>query len=527
MKKNHNLISLYSVLTVLAVSFLVSCTAKNEPEAQPANALSFSITQGGNAARSGVRRVATDGKTFTTTFTSGDEAGVFAVRNGEVIAEVNNLRLTLNGAGTWVPARMVPYDAKFDDADFYAYFPYSKDMTLNLSADDPFADVLAAHQPAADQSTAEAYAAADIMTSAACALNDNRAVRLNVQHRMALVSIEMPNQAYQFTNEGLSTYVLAGADSITFTLGETAVQPLFDEQTQHYLFIVRPQTEETLTIAYQDAGVPRTSQITNLADVWAGEYAGYTIDGGADITVHTLQVGDYLLTDGTLVSKDDAAAVAANIGNIAAVVYSVGTNPGITDLRPACSHGIAIALTEKKEKWGTIGSTTSEQNAAGWSSWFTQYGMAGLGTNTNTAIDLNSLVAVGYEYTMKWVSVPVDMEIGGVKADINSAFAATYAAWAEANPMPAANTEWFIPSLRDWMNIREANEAVAASLNAVMADDLLWNAHEQSEKLYYWSSNLRGAAAMWCYTGFGTTAGELIQASGNKDGRYYRFAIAF
>ena len=67
----------------------------------------------------------------------------------------------------------------------------------------------------------------------------------------------------------------------------------------------------------------------------------------------------------------------------------------------------------------------------------------------------------------------------------------------------------------------------AGKTTAVEATDLLWNAHEQSEKLYYWSSNLRGAAAMWCYTGFGSTAAELIQASGNKDSRYYRFAIAF
>ena len=510
----------------LATILLFACKSQNEPE-QRQNVIAFSVVQSNCAAHSPMRRVHTDGKTYTTTFTVGDKAGVFAVRDGKVLDQVNNLCLTLNSAGTWVPAHIVPYTDEFNGAQFYAYFPYQDKCTINPSAANPFGDVLAAHQPAADQSTDEAYAAADIMTSAASALDDNRAVRLNVQHRMALVSIQMPNRAYQFTNPELSTYVLAGADSIVFTLGDQQLIPYFDEQAQHYRFIVRPQSEQVLTISYSDNGTPHTAQITNLADVWAGEFANYAIDGGADITSHTLQVGDYLLRDGTLVSKDDAAAIAAHQADIVAVVYSVGTNPGITDLRPACSHGIAIALTEKKEKWGTIGSTTSEQNAAGWSNWFTQFGMAGLGTNTNTAIDLNSLVAVGYEYTMKWVSVPVDMEIGGLTADINSAFAATYAAWAEANPMPAVNTEWFSPSLRDWMNIREASEPVAASLTAISASDFLWNTHEQSEKQYYWSSNLRGAAAMWCYTGFGTTAGDLIQASGNKDSRFYRFAIAF
>ena len=515
------------LLVALAGLVLFGCKSQNEPEQPSQNVIAFSVVQSNGAAQSAVRRVSTNGKTFATTFTTGDKAGVFAVKDGKVIDAVNNLCLTLNSAGTWVPTHIVPYTEQLGGAQFYAYFPYQEKMTLNLTAEDPFADVLAAHQPAADQSTDAAYASADIMTSAAAALGENRTVRLNVQHRMALVSIEMPNKAYQFTNEGLSTYVLTGADSIVFTLGTTTVQPYFDEQAQRYRFIVRPQSDQTLTISYQDNGAPHTAEITNLADVWAGEFAHYAIDGGADITVHTLQVGDYLLTDGTLVSKDDAEAISAHQADIAAVVYALGTNPGITDLRPACSHGIAVALTEKKDKWGTIGSTTSEQNAAGWSTWFTQFGMAGLGTSKNNEIDLNSLVAVGYEYTMKWVSVPVDMEIGGLKADINSVFAATYAAWAEANPMPAATTEWFIPSLRDWMNIREANDAVAASLAAIGATDFQWNTSAPEDKQYYWSSNLRGSAAMWCYTGFGTTNAELIQASGNKDSRFYRFAIAF
>lgn len=517
----------FNLCLALCAAFVITACSNQENTPEP-QGLTFQLSVGGNGSANGPRRIITNGVTMQTAFTVNDEAGVFAVRGGEIMPRVNNLKLTYNQNGVWVPAAMVPYSEEYDDAIFYAYYPYSDTVTIDLTKDDVFTSVIADFQPSSDQSTAALFGKADLMTTGACRLGTLHSVSLPMEHRMALATIELPNVSYVFTNPGVEPYILVSPENVQFKL-ETGgeLNPYFDEATQTYQLILKPELQDKLIVSYENAGEAVKEEIDQISNIWAGEYARFVIGGGASVTTMTLQVGDYLLSDGTLLSKDDAQAVEANKSKIIAVVYALGTTDGIQAAKPACKHAMALALTEQRKQWGTVGSTTAEQNAAGWKTWYTAYGLNDLGTDKNTNIDLDMLVAQGYENTTAWAAVPVGLEIGGIQVDINSVFAATYADWKTAHPAPAVTTGWFIPSLRDWMNIRATSTSLTPSLTAVEATDLLWNAHEQSEKLYYWSSNLRGAAAMWCYTGFGSTAAELIQASGNKDSRYYRFAIAF
>lgn len=518
-----------NICAVICIGVLMTACSKNDQEKElESPSVSFLLSVGGNTSADGPRRITTNGATMQTAFTVNDEAGVFAVRGGEIMPRVNNLKLTYNQNGVWVPAAMVPYSEEYNDAIFYAYYPYSDTVTIDLTQDDVFTSVIADFQPSSDQSSAALFGKADLMTTGACRLGNLHSVSLPMEHRMALATIELPNVSYVFTNPGVEPYILVSPENVQFKL-ETGggLNPYFNEATQTYQLILKPEMQDKLIVSYENAGEELEEEIDQIANIWAGEYARFVIGGGASVTTMTLQIGDYLLSDGTLLSKDDAQAVEANKSKIVAVVYALGTTEGIQSAKPACKHAMALALTEQRKQWGTVASTTAEQNAAGWKTWYTAYGLNDLGTDKNTNIDLGMLVAQGYENTAAWAAVPVGLEIGGLQVDVHSVFAATYADWTTAHPAPAVTTGWFIPSLRDWMNIRMASTSLSASLTAADAADLLWNAHEQSEKLYYWSSNLRGAAAMWCYTGFGSTAAELIQASGNRDSRYYRFAIAF
>lgn len=513
------------ILLSLAALMLLGCQ-KDEPVSTNAKVLSFDVYQSGSSAKAGVRRVSTNGTTMTTTFTTGDKAGVFAIKDGQIISAVNNLCLTLNSSGVWVPARTVVYDAAYESAVFYAYFPYAESTTIDPSAADPFASMTAAYTIPADQSSADKYVAADLMCSGACVINELRAIRLPLQHKMALVNVELPNRSYSFTNEGIDPYVIVAPTNVRFSLGENEVKPFFDEQTQSYMLVVRPETTAVLSISYNNAGETHTAQITNLADVWAGEYAHYTIDGGVDLHTHTLQIGDYLLADGGLLSKDaDASEIATAKASIIGVVCKLMTTDGIQADFPNCKHAVVLSVKEGKGKWSTKGSTSADENNAGWKTWWTNYGLASLSTDKAASIDISELTEVGYEYTKAWRAVPSDLTLGGFQVPVKDGFETYYTTWTEANPLPSVTTGWYVPSLRDWLNIKTEETALAASLARIEADAFAWT---DGNTVYYWSSNIRSAVAMWTFTGKDLTSPtDQLFHPDTKDSRIYRMLTAF
>jgi len=506
-----------------AVMVLFGCQS-NEPEQKSRQMLSFEVFEQASAAH-GLRRVQTDGRTMTTTFSVGDKAGVFAVLNGQVLTNVNNLCLTLNASGVWVPARVVPYTDEYAQAQFYAYFPYADSVHIDPSAADPFAQMQQDYVIPADQSTADKYASADLMTSAACAMNELRAVKLPLAHSMALVSVELPNRSYVFTNADIDPYVIVAPTNILFTLGTNEVKPFLDEATQSYRLIVRPETNEHLAISYDNAGQTHTAEINTLANIWSGEYAHFTIDGGADMQSHTLQVGDFVLSDGGLLSKDaESSEIEAVKANIIGVVCQLKTTDAIQADYPQCKHAIVLSIKEAKAKWSTKGSTSAEENAAGWKTWWIAYGLADLGTTKAEDIDQTALMPTGYEYTKAWLAVPSNLTLGGYIVPVKDGFEAYYTAYAESNATPDVATDWFVPSLREWLTIQESETDIAASLARIDATPFAW---AEGATVYYWSSNLRAATSMWTFTGKDSSSSADLFHPDSKDSRIYRLTFAF
>lgn len=514
------------LIPIFVAAVLLSGCQNDDPAPQSSSALSFDVFQASSAANSGPRRVSTNGATMTTTFTAGDKAGVFAIKDGQIMEHVNNLCLTLSSQGVWMPQRTVIYTEDYESAVFYAYFPYSSTATIDPSKADPFADMIEAHEISADQSSSANYASADLMTTSACVINEVRAVRLPMEHKMSLVAIELPNRSYSFTNSDIDPYVIVAPTNVVFTLGDSEVLPYFDEQTQSYMLIVQPETEEVLSISYDNAGETHTAEINNLADIWSGEFARFTIDGGVDLHTHTLQIGDYLLADGGLLSKDaDVSDIEAAKADIVGVVCKLTTTSGIQADFPNCKHAVVLSVKEGKGKWSTKGSTSSEENNAGWKTWWTAYGLAALSTDKAANIDISELTEVGYEYTQAWLAVEPDLSLGGYQVPVKDGFDEYYTTWTAANPLPAITSGWYVPSLRDWLNIKTAETAIAASLANVEGDAFAWS---DGSTVYYWSSNIRSAVAMWTFTGkdLSSATDQLFHAD-TKDSRIYRMLTAF
>ena len=89
---------------------------------------------------------------FVTTFTQGDQIGLFAVKDGVILDEINNMPFTFNGS-SW-SGKPILYDDRLAGVTFYAYYPYQSEMAgkTDLTGDDFFAPLVTGWELTTEQS---------------------------------------------------------------------------------------------------------------------------------------------------------------------------------------------------------------------------------------------------------------------------------------------------------------------------------------------------------------------------------------
>lgn len=102
---------------------------------------------------------------------------------------LNNIKLTYNNAtGTWSGSAYWPADGS--RIDFYAYYPYQGDGTLNPAA--------IAFSVKTDQRAAADYSASDLLTAKAtngsAGYGKGETVSLSFSHPLAMVQVSLDNQ---------------------------------------------------------------------------------------------------------------------------------------------------------------------------------------------------------------------------------------------------------------------------------------------------------------------------------------------
>ena len=504
---------------------ILAFTACSQEETETAPAVPQQLTF--HLYDAGMTRSVTDSKTLATTFVAGDEAGLYIAKAGVVYGK--NIKLTFNEDGVWAPEKPVAVSGDMDGMQFYAYYPYSADATFNAAAEMPFADMVSQTVPT-DQSTWEAFEKADLMATAASTVDDNKVVHLALVHQRAMAVIELPNQSYTFTNTNpaIEPYVLSKAEDVIFVLGDNNVEPYFDEMTQSYRLLVQAGARKKLQVYFNTNGTDKVCEIANLSQIPASQFAKYTINGGNSSTEFgLLEVGDYYCADGSLV-KGGAATLP---DNIIGVVCRIGTPETIQQVHKNCKHALVMALNDTATKWGTEGSTTSEENSAGWKTWYADYGLTQLlksdGKATDKAADIDEtlLEEDGYTYTAAWQIVPDIIELGGFKHQFADIVKEAMSTWNDANSLPAGMTSgWYIPSLAEWKQIDEQTATLAASLTAAGGSKVVWMDDSTTP---YWSSNLRSHTSNWCYVGGKTELTDRYKGVSYKDSRNIRFVFAF
>ena len=496
---------------------LTSCTADERQETATQNMLRFEISDGG------ITRSATNGLTMTTTFEQGDQAGLYAVKDGQVI--LNNIPLTFSINGFWEAETPITATDNYAGAQFYAYYPYNEEALFNPSSATPFAEMVAAARPASRQNFKADYEAADLMVTGAATVGQYNTVSLQLHHQKALVTVELPNFSYIFENADIEPYVLSKSENVSFTLNGNTVQPYFDGDSQSYRLIVQPGEEGTLDVTFTTAGEESSFYIDGLGDLQAGQFAKYVVDGGAQLITTTLQPGDYYCADGHIVSKD--LPVSELPENIIGVVFKLGTTEAIRTTNSNWSHGIVLCIAESDKK--TPWATSRANDIPSSSRWFDEIGLAPqYGTNANN-FDEELMSEEGYELTQAWKKVPESLAIAGLTEplDLVSTMKNMLDTFEAGYPTPAViSTGWYVPSMKDWVNIEKQYTLIAGQLENIGGMPLRWDGDVSNSR--YWTPNMRDRRSMWAFVGNKTTLSDRYKGPVLSDSSpYYRFIMAF
>lgn len=258
---------------------------------------------------------------------------------------------------------------------------------------------------------------------------------------------------------------------------------------------------------------------------------------------NVLEIGDFLLNDGSVVDKAyDLNKITATGKTVVGVVYYVG-NPQPSALyknyedkdilkaeAPAATHGLAIAINNGNE--GNAARMFADINVKyAYANWFTNNETSNSYISTTMNTTKAGTQFLGYNNTavIEKVGDKTDeTSTEGVKTG-SSAFTSILTAFRTANKVSNCS-KWYLPSYAELKQIQDNYTAISTSIIKASGSlqqftDFATNATDK----FYWSSDLRGGSNAWISPLSETKDGVNLYITRNSDDYkgYFRFAIAF
>lgn len=453
MKRNISLNSAFFLL--LAFSLLLpSCSEDLPGNASASGGQSFRIhvDDGGYPPASGsgeegdAPQTRASEENYQTVFTAGDKIGVFVVKEGEIVDEINNLCLTATsgspGSLTWEQEGSGGNVELPTNATYYAYYPWQDNLTGKLvptagNAADFFANVIAGWTPASDQSDYAKYTAQDLMIADGSLSGKN--LIFSMVHQMSLVVIDLPRTKYTFQNSApaIPEYIIDAPDT------EFDFKPC-RMSGGTYRYLVNSSAPPKLSGSYTNSSKVKVSWKFTPSDIPGGNYKIYKVDNAkvTEINDHTLQAGDFFMKDGSLLKEVDLNDI--NALNVLGIVFWVGdptneTNgdPTLAREKPGCTHGLVVALEDIKDDRTAWQNSYEDVNS--WVTGNTVYSGIQIDWGDNTL--LNQLLGYNNTEAIRAYNKAND----GTKvlpiAEVDI--------WAEKNKAPLSSSGWYLPSVKE------------------------------------------------------------------------------
>lgn len=258
---------------------------------------------------------------------------------------------------------------------------------------------------------------------------------------------------------------------------------------------------------------------------------------------NVLEIGDFLLNDGSVVDKAYDLSKLTDGKKVVGVVYYVG-NPQPSALNknyedkdilkaeaPKATHGLAIAINNGND--GKVAKMFADSNVKyAYATWFTDNETSNSYISTTMNTTKAGTQFLGYNNTavIEKVGDKTDETSTEGEKTGSSAFTSILTAFRTANKVSNCS-KWYLPSYAELKQIQDNYTAISTSIIKASGSlqqftDFATNATDK----FYWSSDLRGGSNAWisplCKTEVEENKLFITRNSDSYKG-YFRFAIAF
>ena len=457
-----------------AALFLLACACEKETgdngtsqgSSEQLSSIKVSVTDAGFASADG----AESGR-YAMEFRSGDRIGMFAVRDGLLLA--SDLCYEFDG-NAWTCLSEVN-GGFYADAAYYAYYPYAEEHDWNVapadgaSAEGFFSELISGWTPAADQSEESAFRSSRLMVGMVDGTSGNR-VDFSMNAATALAVVELPKTYYAFINTDIEVpdYVMSTWSDATF---DGDALPFCDDNSR-FLYVTGASASTDFSVSYKTDEGESDSWSGTVTSAEAGVYAAEKIDGGENVTEHLLQPGDFYLADGSLLSKDTPSSEvsAADVIGVVCQINPERFDPMLSDVLGDV-HALVLATRSPRQPAAQEGRETDLF------SWFNSGGSS-VSSRDEAAIGFKNIEGYSYEATFNMA----DADICGYRYNdlirtrrADDLAAGMYPAFASAldfaeragGPLQSApvNSGWYLPSNGEWFDILRSLAGADLAIN--------------------------------------------------------------
>ncbi len=441
-----------------------------------------------------------------------------------------------------------------------AYYPYSEDASSNttITFTEP-TDFMYGTATATRQSPEAKLLFKHQMSQVSFTLSDPAATKADATSSEAVVTLHniVKGGTFDTTTGTVTPGTETGDYKITTTMGSKAS------------FILPPQTftdnKVLVSVKYNDKtysasisldkstqgsdtqytlAVSKDTESSNL-DVSSETITDWTpIDkGNVNMTEqevpNTLEIGDFLLSDGSVVDKDydlakltdkTVVGVVYYVGNAQPSVLYSGTYTETQDIlkaeAPKATNGLAIAIKNGND--GAVARLVGNACKLDYSTWYKADDNKDAASYIGTTLSITSPGEkfLGYNNTAVIEKVG---ESYNSTATGSEEFTKILSSFRDANTVSGDVSKWYLPSYAELKQIQDNYSTISASVTKAggtlaQFTDFTTNTTEK----FYWSSDLRGGSNAWISPLAETTDQNLFIARNTNNYKgYFRFAIAF
>lgn len=310
---------------VLSTFFTACSDSKDEPDPtpEPETVFTVQLTMTDNGFDLG------GDSHFTPGFNVGDKAGLFSVKDGQIVA--SNVELTFDGE-TWKTDATIASSGDH----YFVYTPYKADAAGKITAsatapDDFFAGLISTYAtPGADQTNYdESIRPFDITYASATAtgarsetevITKNLTLTANASHALAITSWNLPGGTNYVTSDGFRYTTPGGATANGIKFDSKTAAPYNLNGNPAFFHI--PGESAKLSVSYIVGGSEKNTDIT--LNTQAGTMTEIAIDGGSvNGGERELKVGDLYYCDGSVLPVETLAELTEAPEGVAGVVFCV------------------------------------------------------------------------------------------------------------------------------------------------------------------------------------------------------------